>query len=249
MSNLYSVISKTALMKDARALIEPSSPPAADPVLGFPPEIVFRWNTFAKKHGKLVESVMTKVIQGYVGWEAASQNRFNCDTDKTKKLIDRVAINRQNDVAIFVECKRNLGNVSSPYLESIRLYNEWCRANSSDIALEIGLDPKKALVRFVVFNAYGVADDRRMVKGIPVLHPIDLPAVFGLPVLEAFQELNNLIQSIVLEKDAFQDISAQIEQVQGKISLDATSATLATQETPEEFRRRIERKLDQLTCK
>lgn len=249
MGILYTAIARSTLISEARALIEPSSPPAADPVLGYPPEIVYRWNTFGKKHGKLVEQVMTKVIQSYVGWQPASQTRFKCDTDKTKKLIDRIAINRQNEVAIFVECKRNLGNVSSPYLASISDYDEWCRRKSSDIAQEIGLDPHKALVQFVIFNAYGVVDDGRIVKGIPVLLPADLPSVFGLPVLEAFQELNDVIQSVVLENEAFRNLSSQIEEVQEQLAADETLPQIAAHETPEQFRQRIGRTLDKLTSK
>lgn len=247
MSILYNAIARSILISEARALIEPSSPPAADPVLGYPPEIVYRWNTFGKKHGKLVEQVMTKVIQSNVGWQPASQTRFKCDTDKTKKLIDRIAINRQNEVAIFVECKRNLGNVSGPYLESISGYDEWCRKKSSDIAKEIGLDPQKAIVRFVVFNAYGAVDDGRIVKGIPVLLPADLPSVFGLPVLEAFQELNDVVQSVVLENEAFRNLSSQIEHVPEQLAAAETLPQIAAHETPEQFRRRIGRTLDQLT--
>ena len=135
MSTLYSAIERSELLKAARDLIEPSRPPSDDPVLGAPPEIVFRWNTFTKKHGSLVERVMTKVIQHAPGWRPASQTRFKCDTETTKKLIDRIAINQATEVAIFIECKRNLGNVSNPYLRSIRDYDRWCRDKSADIAL------------------------------------------------------------------------------------------------------------------
>lgn len=246
MGILYKAIEKSALIKEACALIEPSSPPAADPILGYPPDIVFRWNTFGKKHGKLVEQVMTKVIQSYSGWEPASQKRFKCDTEKTKKLIDRIAINRQNEVAIFVECKRNLGNVSGPYLKSISDYDEWCKKKSSDIAQEIGLNPQKALIRFVVFNAYGSVGDGKVVKGIPVLLPSDLPTVFGFPVLEAFCELNDVIKSIVLESEAFRTLSSRITEVQEKLDPDSTLPITSKFETPEQFRHRIERMLDQL---
>ena len=246
MGILYNAIEKSALISEARALIEPSRPPAVDPILGYPPEIVFRWNTFGKKHGKLVEQVMTKVIQSYSGWEPASQTRFKCDTEKTKKLIDRVAINRQNEVAIFVECKRNLGNVSGPYLQSIRDYDEWCKKKSLDIAKEIGLDPHKAVVRFVIFNAYGGVDDGKIVKGIPVLLPFDLPKVFGLPVFEAFCELNDVIKSIVLESEAFRALSGQAVKVQEKLDPDRILPKIVMNETPEQFRQRIEITLDQL---
>ena len=246
MSLLYNVIERTVLFREARKLIEPTEMPAADPVLGNPPEIVYRWNTFGKKHGRLVEDVMTKVIQAHSGWAPASQRRFKCDTDKTKKLIDRIAINRRNGVAIFVECKRNLGNVSGPYLSSINAYNEWCENKGSDIAKEIGFNPHQSLVKFVVFNAYGAEEDGRNVKGIPVLRPKDLPNVFGLPVLEAFEEFNSVVQSAILEHEAFRGFSGFMESTGADISTSREVSQIPAQETPEQFRRRIGQTLDQL---
>ncbi|MFC0339934.1 hypothetical protein, partial [Paracoccus niistensis] len=196
MNTLYNVIEAAELKRKAQALIEPSGTPSADPVLGYPPEIVYRWNTFVKKHGTLVENVMTKVIRSHAGWQAASQTRFKCDTDETKKLIDRVAINPKNGVAIFVECKRNLGNVSDPYLKSIIRYNAWCQDKAADIAREIGFTPSNSIVRFAVFNAYGSEDDALKIKGVPVLSPRDLPKIFGQSVLDAFVELNKVVHSV-----------------------------------------------------
>jgi len=249
MSILYNVIERAALFSEASKLIEPTVMPAADPVLGFPPEIVYRWNTFGKKHGRLVEDVMTKVIQAHSGWAPASQTRFKCDTDKTKKLIDRIAINRQNGVAIFIECKRNLGNVSGPYLSSINTYNEWCESKASDIAKEIGFNPHQSLVRFVIFNAYGSEDDSRNVKGIPVLRPEDLPSVFGLPVLEAFEELNSVVQSAVLENEAFRNFSGFMELPCTDLLTTQEVPQIAAEETSEQFRRRISQTLDQLASR
>jgi len=249
MSILYNVIERAALLSEARKLIEPTVMPAADPVLGYPPEIVYRWNTFGKKHGRLVEDVMTKVIQAHSGWAPASQTRFKCDTDKTKKLIDRIAINRLNGVAIFVECKRNLGNVSGPYLSSINTYNDWCEDKATDIAKEIGFNPHQSLIKFVVFNAYGREDDSRNVKGIPVLLPKDLPTVFGLPVLEAFEELNSVVQSAVLENEAFRTFSGFMEPPCTDLLTTQEVPQIAAQETPEQFRRRISKALDQLAVR
>ncbi len=207
---------------------------------------MFRWNTFTKKHGSLVERVMTKVIQHAPGWRPASQTRFKCDTEPTKKLIDRIAINQANEVAVFIECKRNLGNVSNPYLRSIREYDRWCRNKSKDIATELGFKSTDPLIRFAVFNTYGELTDRDKVKGIPVLMPKDLAKIFGLPVLIAFQELHRVVQSVVVENEVFRPYSqgmdlASIE----SIRMDASDQ--ARNETPEEFRRRIAATLDQLT--
>lgn len=249
MSILYNVIERATLFSEARKLIEPTEMPAADPVLGYPPEIVYRWNTFGKKHGRLVEDVMTKVIQAHSGWEPASQTRFKCDTDKTKKLIDRIAIHRQNGVAVFVECKRNLGNVSGPYLSNINTYSEWCEGKAADIAKEIGFNPHQSLVRFVIFNAYGAEDDSRNVKGIPVLLPKDLPSVFGLPVLEAFEELNSVVQSVVLENEAFRSFSGSMEPPCTDLLTTQEVPQITGQETPEQFRRRFGQTLDRLASR
>lgn len=245
MSTLYSIIERSELLKSARDLIEPSRPPSDDPVLGAPPEIVFRWNTFTKKHGSLVERVMTKVIQHAPGWRPASQTRFKCDTEETKKLIDRIAINQANEAAVFIECKRNLGNVSNPYLRSIRDYDRWCGNKSTDIASELGFSSSDPLVRFAVFNAYGEVSDRDKVKGIPVLMPKDLPKIFGLPVFEAFQELHRVVQSIVVENEVFRPYSQGMDLP--KIEAIAFEAfEQARNEKPIDFRRRISTTLDKL---
>ncbi|NOE33879.1 hypothetical protein [Ruegeria sp. HKCCD7318] len=246
MSRLYSVIERSELLKAARDLIEPSRPPSDDPVLGAPPEIVFRWNTFTKKHGSLVERVMTKVIQHAPGWRPASQTRFKCDTSATKKLIDRIAINHANEVAIFIECKRNLGNVSNPYLRSIREYDRWCQDNSTDIASELGFGATDPVIRFAVFNAYGELEDRDKVKGIPVLTPKDLQLIFGFPVLEAFQELHRVVQSVVIENEIFRPYSQGLDLPRiDAIPMNAIEE--ARVESQEGFRRRISATLDQLT--
>lgn len=244
---LYDAIAQTALVDEARALIELSSLPAADPILGNPPEIVYRWNTFGKKHGALVERIMTKVIQSYLDWKPAAQTRFNCDTAATKTLIDRIAINRRSGVVIFIECKRNLKNVSGPYLTSINRYNNWCQSNSTNILKKLHLDPLKSTVYFVVFNAYGSSDDRRIVKGIPVLLPEDLPKVFGLPVLQAFEELNNVVQTVVSENKAIREFSALNDRPRRQPFSSDVASDIEVQETPEQFRYRIKTTLEQLT--
>lgn len=136
---------------------------------------------------------MTKVIQNAPGWRPASQTRFKCDTEKTKKLIDRIAINQANEVAIFIECKRNLGNVSNPYLRSVRDYDHWCRQKCEEIGKGLGFRTNDPLIRFAVFNAYGENSDRDKVKGIPVLLPNDLPQIFGYPTLKSFRELHEVV--------------------------------------------------------
>lgn len=246
MNTLYSAIERSELLKAARDLIVPSRPPSDDPVLGAPPEIVFRWNTFTKKHGSLVERVMTKVIQRAPGWRPASQTRFKCDTDQTKKLVDRIAINQANEVAIFIECKRNLGNVSNPYLRSIRDYDRWCRNKTADIAAELGFGSSDPLIRFAVFNAYGELSDRDKVKDIPVLLPTDLPKIFGFSVFEAFQELHHVVQSVIVENEVFRPYSQgmRLPTIE-KARLDALEQAL--KETPEDFRHRISATLDRLT--
>ena len=206
MSSLFSVFEGETLKKDIKKLIIPTKPAADDPILGPTPEIVYQWNTFAKKHGALVEKVMTKVIQHAPGWEAASQTRFKCDTSETKNLIDRIAICRKHDIAIFIECKRNLGNVSGPYLGKIKTYNSWVYENSDAIANELRFRTNDPLIAFCVFNAYGDLSAREIVKGIPVIRPSDLSSIFGTFVFKAFNEFNGFVYSTLLEHDALRDM-------------------------------------------
>jgi len=235
------------LIDEVKALIEPTSPPQADPVLGFPPEIVFRWNTFAKKHGSLVERVMTKVIQKSDGWESASQTRFKCDTDETKKLIDRIAISRRHKTVIFLECKRNLGNVSNPYLRSIRTYDKWCKAKAKEIASELGFTAQDVLVRFAILNAYGEDSDRDKVKGIPVLLPENLPLIFPMSVFDAFEELHRTVQTVVGEHPAFRNQTFLEDISDIGILMQNDALRLPTAESSVGFRERIHDALERCT--
>jgi len=245
MTSRFYGIERQKLNREIEALLEPSKAPQADPILGNPPEIVFRWNTFAKKHGSLIEWVMSEVIQGSPGWRAASQTRFKCDTDSTKKLIDRIAINHSKGVVIFLECKRNLGNVSGPYLKTIRAYDSWCRQSAHQIAHELGMNPMDTLVRFAVLNAYGDVSDRERVAGIPVLMPIDLPLIFPRPVLEAFRKLNNMVYARVAEHPAFHDfLGAEDVPLHFHDQIDGISNDYS----PEEFRQNVEKVLDRRTA-
>ena len=206
MSKLFTIINQAELAKDVRNLIVPTKIPSDDPILGSPPEIVYRWNTFTKKHGTLLERVMTKVIQSSTGWQSASQKRFKCDNSETKNLIDRIAINRKHEVAIFVECKRNLGNVSGPYLGKIRSYDKWVSTCALQIGSELGFKNPNALVKFAVFNAYGEVSSREVARGIPVLTPTDLPRIFGNFALEVFDEFNEFVDQILSESPVLENL-------------------------------------------
>lgn len=85
-------------------------------------------------------------------------------------------------------------------------------------------------------------------KGIPVLLPKDLAKIFGFPVFDAFQELHRVVQSVVVENEVFRPYSQGMDlPTIETVRLDALEN--AFEETPEDFRQRINSTLDWLTHK
>lgn len=247
MSALYDALARTKQSETLSELIEPSSKPKDDPILGAQPEIVYRWNTFVKKHGTLIEKVMTDVIQHAPGWQPQGQTPFNFPEDITKHLIDRIAINRANKVVLFIECKRNLGNVDSKGQKKIIAYDEWCQKHSKDIASKLKFPASGALVRFAVFNAHGKTTDKNNIKGIPVLMPEDLPKIFDLSVYRTFLKLHAKVRSAVSEREDLWPCLPNAE-FRGEISIQSEASQPDHNEDPEEFRRRINLTLNELMC-
>ena len=246
MSALYQVIAKQELVRKLSSLLTPSRNSVADPILGRPPATVLQWNTFTRKHGQLVESILTKTIQSQSGWSALPQRRFQCDRGDVKKLIDRAAIHKHNQVAIFIECKRDLGKSDSGATRRINEYFEWVEREQRNIARELGMNPSEALIRFVVFNSYGVRSDGRRIPGIPHLLPDDLDAIFGPSVQNAFIELDRLTRSICEEffiPDTVTPPPWSAKLGPGEVASESQRNTV---ETPEEFRNRLKKNIDRL---
>jgi hypothetical protein len=245
---LYDALARTELHKDLSKLNEPSGEPEDDPILGAQPEIVYRWNTFTRKHGPLIEKVMTDVIQHARGWQPQGQTHFSFGTKKTAThLIDRIAINRANEVAVFIECKRNLGKVPSDAQKRIRAYDRWCQEYSKDIASMLGFKSGKPLIRFAIFNAYGKDTDKNKIKGIPVLMPEDLPKIFDLSVYQTFLDLNAEVTSVVCKHEDLWPFLPKAE-LPSAISIELGASQPDQNEDPEKFRRRINLTLDELMC-
>lgn len=245
MSTLYDALARTKQDKNLSQLMEPSTPPKYDPILGEPPKIVSRWNTFQRKHGTLIEKVMTDVIQNAPGWQPQGQTHFNFGDKTAKHLIDRIAINRTNKVVVFIECKRNLGNVDSKGQKKIRDYDEWCYEHKEGIAAKLGFPVGNALVRFAVFNAYGEETDVNMFQGIPVLRPIDLCKIFDVSVYGAFVDLQAEVSKQISENEQLQDC-LQEPKLRSVESLKQEASQPNHNEDPESFQRRINYTLDQL---
>lgn len=244
---LYDALERTKRRKALSKLIEPTNEPADDPILGEQPEIVYRWNTFVKKHGRLIEKVMTDVIRHGPGWQPQSQTSFDFPGDTAKHLIDRIAINEANKVVVFIECKRNLGNADDGVTGKITEYDKWCQEHSKDIASKLGFADGNALVRFAVFNAHGKPNDKKKIKGIPVLMPEDLHKIFDLSVYRAFVALQAEVRKQISENGFLGDRFREPELCSVEF-LKQDASQPDHNEDPEQFRRRINSTLDDLMC-
>lgn len=177
MSTFYNIDAKE-IRRRIDKLCTASKPPSPDPVLGQQPNLVSEWNTFVKKHGRLIEYVLSQSITRSYWWEASPQRKFSTVPSMSDKLIDRIAINRALGVVIFIESKRSVGTIDSKSAKRIIDYDNAVRSSYKAVAKELGLDPADTLVFFAVFNAYGERSDGAKITGIPMLMPADLPKLF-----------------------------------------------------------------------
>jgi hypothetical protein len=163
-----------------------------DPLLGEDPPEFSLWKNIPKNHGNLLEHVLLSVIKKTNIWEGYhhTEEEFNfvkslIKEEKDSALqIDTLVINRKLQIALFIECKRNLKQQPQGAKDKIQKYNEWCNKYSSEILTEIAMPGGEC--RFAVFDAYGPKTRIKKLDGIPILKPKDLGIFFPSFVVNLF---------------------------------------------------------------
>jgi hypothetical protein len=165
---------------------------SSDPILGYPSNEAAVRASFQRKHGNLIEEVISRSINMCGDWEVRPQTTFSFCSEGLRP--DRFALNRNLGLIIILECKRDLRQQDSDSLRKIRRYFCWAKKHSTDIARHFRMPPESTLVVFSVFDAYGNGERRTALPGIPVITPSELSDVFGDTVSNEFDELDRKVR-------------------------------------------------------
>ena len=172
-----------------------------DPVFGDKTLRETFWTSGVIKHGNLIQETLLEIIKASPGWEGMTE--FSClpsSTNGRKAFIDNIAINKADDIAICIECKKNYENTSGPYKGNINRYKTIINRYSKEILDELGLTGTRRKIYFGVFNAYGKSNVKFKDK-IRFIYPEDLPKIFPSCVQEGWRAFEKEMTRIYSEKD------------------------------------------------
>lgn len=197
-ADLFAKLESDGLRRRLDDLFEVNSA-KSDPILGLKPKLARIYDSFPKKHGVIVEHSITKLVSYTAEWQAYNQVRM-----KTKfgfqGVGDRLLLNHQMKVAIFLECKRVVDNLDT---NSCRSINDTCsnvRANSKNMKKRLFGEGGAGAVFYGVFDAYGTGR-LRGIAGVPILSPDDLSILFPREVLGALNMVHQKVIALAAEHE------------------------------------------------
>jgi len=198
---------------EINALFTPTGPSKTDPILGTPPLQFVIWNSFIRKHGTFIERVLISTIRQVGDWGDGGQENFEWveDEDGTH-LIDRIVISPDESVVLLIECKRNLGNLDGDAKKKILAYSRWCQDNADVVAKKLGLDLTRTVVRFAVFDAYGIREDRGAFPDVPIIMPEDLERLFGKRVATEYRQVEESVKAAATGKGFREEVAEMARQ-------------------------------------
>lgn len=161
-----------------------------DPVLGAKNPTEAIWENFPKKHGTLIQRSLLEFMRCIKGWDGKVEFKFIPSKDLRIVFYDNLIFNKDFEIAILFECKRNLQNVSGPYEENIKRYHETCKFHAKDITKKLGFSGPKQKLFFSIFDAYGQGKNTHF-KGYPITIPDDLNKLFPSCLFDAWLSLES----------------------------------------------------------
>lgn len=180
-----------------------------DPVLGSKKPRDAIWATFPNRHGTLIQKSLLEFMRCINGWDGKVEFKFVTDSSTRDAFFDNLVFNKDFEIAILFECKRNIKNVSAPYEENFKRYEEICKLHAKDLTKELGFSGKKQKLFFSIFDAYGRGKNSHS-KGIRITRPSDLSKLFPSCLSDAWASLEYEVASRLRKNEV--SVSKEFEQ-------------------------------------
>ncbi len=171
-----------------------------DPVLGSKKTSDVIWQNFPSKHGTLIQKSLLEFIRSVDGWDGKIEFEFITDPTTRNAFVDNLVYNKDLEIAIIFECKRNFKNLSGPYGENIKRYDQICKDYGKDLMKKLGFSQKNRKLFFSIFDAYGKGNKTHY-KGIRITRPNDLSKIFPGCLFEAWTSLEHEVAKLLRKNE------------------------------------------------